>query len=48
MVSLKNFNNKIGPMEGDGDMELRQLTTFIRVAQFQSFSKAAASLGYSQ
>ena len=35
-------------MEGDGDMELRQLTTFIRVAQFQSFSKAAASLGYSQ
>lgn len=29
-------------------MELRQLTTFIRVAQFQSFSKAAASLGYSQ
>ena len=29
-------------------MELRQLTTFIRVAQFQSFSSAAASLGYSQ
>ena len=29
-------------------MELRQLTTFIRVAKFQSFSKAAASLGYSQ
>lgn len=29
-------------------MELRQLTTFIRVAQFLSFSKAAASLGYSQ
>ena len=29
-------------------MELRQLTTFVRVAQFQSFSKAAASLGYSQ
>lgn len=29
-------------------MELRQLTTFIRVAQFQSFSRAAASLGYSQ
>ena len=29
-------------------MELRQLATFIRVAQFQSFSKAAASLGYSQ
>lgn len=29
-------------------MELRQLTTFIKVAQFQSFSKAAASLGYSQ
>ena len=29
-------------------MELRQLTTFIRVAQSQSFSRAAASLGYSQ
>lgn len=29
-------------------MELRQLNTFIRVAQFQSFSKAATSLGYSQ
>ena len=29
-------------------MELRQITTFIRVAQFESFSKAAASLGYSQ
>ena len=29
-------------------MELRQLTTFIRVAQLQSFSKAAESLGYSQ
>ena len=29
-------------------MELRQITTFIRVAQFGSFSQAAASLGYSQ
>lgn len=29
-------------------MELRQLTTFIQVAQYQSFSKAAAHLGYSQ
>ena len=29
-------------------MEIRQLITFIRVAQFQSFSKAADSLGYSQ
>ena len=29
-------------------MEIRQLNTFIRVAQFQSFSKAAESLGYSQ
>ncbi|WP_294473137.1 LysR family transcriptional regulator [uncultured Intestinimonas sp.] len=29
-------------------MELRQLNTFIRVAQFKSFSKAAESLGYSQ
>jgi len=29
-------------------MEFRQLTTFIRAAQFQSFSKAADSLGYSQ
>lgn len=29
-------------------MELRQITTFVRVAQFESFSKAAASLGYSQ
>ena len=29
-------------------MELRQITTFIRVAQFESFSRAAASLGYSQ
>lgn len=29
-------------------MELRQLNTFIRAAQFQSFSKAAESLGYSQ
>ena len=29
-------------------MELRQLATFIRVAQFKSFSRAAESLGYSQ
>ena len=29
-------------------MELRQLATFIRVAPFKSFSRAAESLGYSQ
>ena len=29
-------------------MEIRQLSTSIRVAQFKSFSKAAESLGYSQ
>lgn len=29
-------------------MEIRQLATFIRVAQFNSFSRAAESLGYSQ
>ena len=29
-------------------MEVRQLNTLIRAAQFQSFSKAAESLGYSQ
>ena len=29
-------------------MELRQLSTLIRAAQLQSFSKAAESLGYSQ
>ena len=29
-------------------MELRLLTTFLKVAQLQSFSKAAESLGYSQ
>ena len=29
-------------------MELRQLSTFIRVAQLKNFSKAAESLGYSQ
>ena len=29
-------------------MELRQLNTLIRVAQFKSFSRAAESLGYSQ
>ncbi len=29
-------------------MELRQINTFIQVAQFQSFSKAAENLGYSQ
>lgn len=29
-------------------MEIRQLITFIRVVQFQSFTRAAASLGYSQ
>ena len=29
-------------------MEIRQLVTFIRVVQLQSFSKAAESLGYSQ
>lgn len=29
-------------------MEIRQLSTFIKAAQFQSFSKAAAHLGYSQ
>ena len=28
-------------------MEVRQLNTLIRAAQFQSFSKAAESLGYS-
>ena len=29
-------------------MELRQLSTFIQVAQLKSFSRAAESLGYSQ
>lgn len=29
-------------------MEIRQLVTFIKVVQFQSFSKAAENLGYSQ
>lgn len=29
-------------------MEIRQLITFIKVVQFQSFSKAAENLGYSQ
>lgn len=29
-------------------MEIRQLVTFTRVVQFESFSKAAADLGYSQ
>lgn len=29
-------------------MEIRQLATFIRIAQFKSFSRAAESLGYSQ
>ncbi|HIV80047.1 MAG TPA: LysR family transcriptional regulator, partial [Candidatus Avanaerovorax faecigallinarum] len=29
-------------------MELRQITTFIKVAQLGSFSNAADSLGYSQ
>ena len=29
-------------------MEVRQLNTLIRAAQFQSFSKAAESLGYSR
>ena len=29
-------------------MEFRQLNTFIQVAKFQSFSKAAEKLGYSQ
>ncbi len=29
-------------------MELRQINSFIRVAQFKSFSRAAESLGYSQ
>ena len=29
-------------------MELRILNTFLKVAQLQSFSKAADSLGYSQ
>ena len=29
-------------------MELRQLITFIRIVQMESFSRAAASLGYSQ
>lgn len=29
-------------------MELRQIVTFVRVAKFQSFSRAAESLGYSQ
>ncbi|MBS6646974.1 MAG: LysR family transcriptional regulator, partial [Clostridiaceae bacterium] len=29
-------------------METRQLYTFIKVAQLQSFSKAAEALGYSQ
>lgn len=29
-------------------MEIRQLVTFVKVVQFQSFSKAAENLGYSQ
>ena len=29
-------------------MEFRQLNTFVHVAQFQSFSRAAEHLGYSQ
>ena len=29
-------------------MEIRNLTTFIRVAELQSFSRAAEQLGYSQ
>ena len=29
-------------------MEIRQLITFIKVVQFESFSKAAENLGYSQ
>lgn len=29
-------------------MEIRQLVTFVKVVQFESFSKAAADLGYSQ
>ena len=29
-------------------MEVRQLNTLIRAAQFQSFSKEAESLGYSR
>ncbi|MBQ3221998.1 MAG: LysR family transcriptional regulator, partial [Clostridia bacterium] len=29
-------------------MEFRNLTTFVRVAELRSFSKAAKQLGYSQ
>ena len=29
-------------------MEFREITTFLQVAQHQSFSKAARQLGYSQ
>ena len=29
-------------------MEIRQLETFVHVAQLQSFSRAAVQLGYSQ
>lgn len=36
------------PIKEEQCMELRVLTTFLKVAQLQSFSKAAESLGYSQ
>ena len=29
-------------------MEFREISTFLQVAQYQSFSKAARHLGYSQ
>ena len=36
------------PPKGKGLMELRNLITFIQVAELGSFTKAAAQLGYSQ
>ena len=43
MTWLKIFHNK-----REGVMEIRQVQSFVHVARFGSFSRAAETMGYSQ
>lgn len=46
-VKLIDFMNMFKILNGDF-MEIRNLTTFVRIAEVQNFSKSAEQLGYSQ
>lgn len=43
IILIKIFDNR-----GVKHMEIRNITAFVRVAETQSFSRAAEQLGYSQ